>query len=79
MSAATTSNGAFPRDARQAARLYLDKGALPIPVHSGGKKPLLDDWPNIRPSRKDLGRLFPSGKRQNVGLLLVLQRGFCPG
>ncbi len=71
MTAATPSrNGAFPRDARSAAELYLLRGRSPIPLPPGSKRPVLSGWQNLRPTVADLNDLFPPGRASNVGLLL---------
>jgi hypothetical protein len=57
-------------DARGAAAVYLGLGAAPIPVHFRRKKPALSAWQRLRPTPADLDRLFPAGKKLNVGLLL---------
>jgi hypothetical protein len=72
--AAPAHNG-FPETARDAAALYLERGCVPIPVGYGSKKPLLEDWPSLRPSVDDLRHLFPRGKKLNLGLLLGAPSG----
>ena len=55
---------------REAAIYYHERGRLPIPVHFQTKTPVGDGWQHQRPTPEDLDRLFPDGKRLNVGLLL---------
>ncbi len=70
-----TTNGSFPKDARQAAEYYLLKGRLPIPVPHGTKNPALDRWQDLRPKAEDLDGLFPIDRQSNVGLLLGVPSG----
>jgi hypothetical protein len=60
-----------PSDVRAAAAFYLGLGYLPVPVPRAGrhKAPVLDGWPDLRPTPEDLDRLFPPGQRLNLGLL----------
>jgi hypothetical protein len=64
--------GALPADARSAAAYYIERGFLPVPVPRTGrsKAPVLDGWPDLRPTHADLDRLFPAGESLNLGLLL---------
>jgi hypothetical protein len=65
------SNGTtFPQDVREAAACYLNLGRLPVPVPHRGKECFEPDWPNLRPTARDLDRLFPPGRPLNLGLLL---------
>jgi Bifunctional DNA primase/polymerase, N-terminal len=53
----------------EAAREFLARGWLPIPVEFRSKRPTVNDWPNIRPSGSRLSDLFRTGP-SNIGLLL---------
>jgi hypothetical protein len=68
----TTVNGKLFRDARSAAGHYLRLRRIPVPIpRTGGcKAPVLDRWPDLRPSDEDLDTLFPSDQALNIGLLL---------
>ncbi len=52
----------------EAARAYLDRGWQPIPIPGGQKKPVLDDWVNLRMAPDALGMYF--GEPGNIGILL---------
>ncbi len=53
----------------EAARLWVDRGFLPIPVPHRQKAPVLDRWQDLRLSQEDLPQYFNSA-RQNIGILL---------
>jgi hypothetical protein len=65
----TTSNGAFPRTAREAAGLYLEKGLAPIPLPPRSKKAVQSGWPQLRLTPDTLDEHFPPGQALNVGIL----------
>src|SRR5207302_1072284 len=62
-------NGDFPQTARAAARLYVDRGLSPIPIPHRSKKPVIDDWPELRLSAADLAEHFPAKRSNNIGIL----------
>ena len=64
-----TTNGAFPRDARTAAELYLGRGLAPIPVPYRSKNPTIEGWPRLRLALADLDAYFPPGQPLNLGVL----------
>jgi hypothetical protein len=67
----STATSRVPEQARQAAAYYLDRfGFLSVPLRPRTKKPIPDDWPNLRPGIADLEILFPEGENRNIGLLL---------
>jgi DNA polymerase I-like protein with 3'-5' exonuclease and polymerase domains len=66
----TAHNGIPPATSWEAARNYLARSFLPIPVHFKQKGPVVDGWEELRPTTEDLPELFPEGQRLNVGLLL---------
>ena len=51
-----------------AARDYLLRGWIPVPIPAGKKGPVLKGWERLRPSEEDLPRLFAGAG--NLGLLL---------
>ena len=51
-----------------AARRWLDRGYFPIPVPHATKRPLLDGWPRLRLTGKDLPHFF--SEPGNIGVLL---------
>ena len=58
------------------ARQYADRGWRVLPVEAGGKRPLLNDWPNRASS--DFGQLtrwFAGKPLLNVGLLIGPESG----
>ena len=57
------------KDVLEAAREYLARGWLPIPVEFRCKKPSVANWPNLRLSDSGLHDLFRMGP-SNLGLLL---------
>src|SRR4051812_26019895 len=69
MTPSAPPNGAFPRDARSAASLYLSKGLAPIPLQPRGKAPIGDGWKNLRLTEEDLDDQFPPGVLRNLGIL----------
>ncbi|MFO0881141.1 MAG: DNA polymerase [Gemmataceae bacterium] len=64
-----TCNGNFPREARDAARLYLDRGLAVVPLPVRSKDPGFPGWHRLRISGEDLVEHFPSGELRNVALL----------
>jgi hypothetical protein len=52
----------------QAALDYLNAGWQPVPVRPNSKKPVHDDWPNMRLTAADVPQQFTAHK--NIGLLL---------
>ncbi len=54
---------------RRNARLYLERGYMPIPVPFKSKNPNRDGWQNERPTLEDIDRLFPEGRPLNLGVL----------
>jgi hypothetical protein len=65
-----SANGTLPSAVAEAARYYLDRGFLPIPVIPRGKKPIGDGWEQQRPTAETIADLFPADGHRNVGLLL---------
>src|SRR5260221_13057776 len=51
-----------------AARDYLRKGLLPLPIPPGGEAPRVKGWQNLRLSENDLASHFQNGS--NIGILL---------
>jgi hypothetical protein len=66
----TTVNGAFPHDARAAARMYLEKRLSPIRLPAGNKAPDFAGWQNVRLTPGILELHFPADRASNVGVLL---------
>src|SRR4051812_4412427 len=64
-----SANGAFPREPRQAAEVYLGHGLAPIDLPVRSKDPQRDGWQHERLTRDDLDRRFPSQVEKNVGIL----------
>src|SRR5262249_7637377 len=70
MTTATASrNGAFPRDARSAAEVYLAKGLSPIPLPPRSKDPGYAGWQHLRLKPDALDDHFPVRELRNVGIL----------
>lgn len=57
-----------PKNARDAARDYLQRGWSPIPVQPKSKVPVGKGWPKIRLTEQDLPDRFP--KDANIGIIL---------
>lgn len=55
-------------DAVEAAREYLRRGWMPVPVHAREKRPVPDAWQRFRVSEAEVPRHFSPGC--NTGLLL---------
>jgi hypothetical protein len=55
--------------AARAARDYLDRGYLPIPVPFRQKAPCFKNWQALRVSAETLPRFFPDQYAGNIGLL----------
>ena len=66
----SSMNGDLPEKVPQAARWYRGHGWLPIPVPFKSKQPVIEAWPQLRPSEGDLPGLFPDGQQSNLGILL---------
>lgn len=60
----------FPGTANEAARIYLDRRALPVPIPHRSKAPLEKGWQNTRLTQDDVDRNFPPEYPSNIGLLL---------
>ncbi len=60
----------FPKTANEAARIYLDRRALPVPIPHRSKAPLGKGWQNTRLTQADVDRNFPPELPNNIGLLL---------
>ncbi len=70
MTTATPSrNGAFPKDVRDAAELYVQRGLAPIPLPPRSKDPGYPDWQHLRLTADDLDGRFPRHEPRNVGVL----------
>ncbi|MEM3772946.1 MAG: bifunctional DNA primase/polymerase [Nitrososphaerota archaeon] len=48
--------------------LYISRGLTPIPLEAGGKRPILENWPNV--SREETLRVFESSMNCNLGIKL---------
>lgn len=57
-----------PETMLDAARRYLERGYLPVPVAPRDKNALLKDWPSLRLGPDDLRKWF--GGNNNLGLIL---------
>lgn len=56
------------QDTCDAAREYVERGWVPIPIPRGKKSPVIDEWPQLRVTAADVDRHFaPDG---NIGVLL---------
>ena len=66
----STTNDKAPSTSWEAARHYLARGILPVPIPPRKKKAVLERWEEMRPTAEDLPGLFPEGQHLNVGLLL---------
>jgi hypothetical protein len=64
-----TLNGALPKDARSAARLYLARGLAPIPLPPRSKDPGYSGWQHLRLTPDALDSHFPPPGTLNVGIL----------
>lgn len=56
-----------PMDVLAAARSYLQRGWVPIPIPRGSKKPVLEAWPTLRLAEENLADSFQADG--NIGLL----------
>lgn len=56
------------------ALAYIRRGWSPIPIPHKSKRPLLDDWPNLRITEETAPRWF-NGEAQNVGIQLGSRSG----
>ncbi len=52
-----------------AARAYTQRGWRVVPLVPGAKKPIRDDWPDLRLEENDLARHFPPRANRGVGML----------
>jgi hypothetical protein len=66
----STTNGKAPSTSWEAARHYLARGFLPVPIPLGKKRAVLERWGEMRPTDEQMPGLFPEGQHFNVGLLL---------
>ncbi len=65
--------GVTVETALEAARRYLARGWVPVPILRGEKGPHFEGWPIFRPKEAELPRYFPPGS--NIGLLLGERSG----
>ncbi|MEM3398501.1 MAG: bifunctional DNA primase/polymerase [Nitrososphaerota archaeon] len=47
-------------------KFYFSLGLTPIPLETGGKRPILENWPNV--SREDAFKTFEKMKDYNIGI-----------
>src|SRR5262249_43510615 len=67
---ATATNGVpYMERVRRNARLYRERGYIPIAVPYKSKNPARDGWQNERTALEDIDRLFPDGRQLNLGIL----------
>jgi AAA domain/Bifunctional DNA primase/polymerase, N-terminal len=53
----------------QIALAYISRGWTPVPIPFRQKKPVIDDWPNLRIDASNAHQYF-DGEKQNIGLQL---------
>src|SRR4051812_20834501 len=72
MTAHATVNGSFPRECRDAFRLYFDLGVrtVPNPHRSKNAGALNEGWDGLRLTPEDVDTHFPPGVPRNIGALL---------
>ena len=58
----------------EAAVRYREEGLHPVPLPYRTKKPVMQGWPNFRPTVDDLPKYFDS-KPQNIGIILGDETG----
>jgi len=47
-------------------KFYFSRGLTPIPLETGGKRPILENWPNV--SREEALKTFEYPKNYNIGI-----------
>ena len=69
MTTTSSPNGQFPALVRSAARMFLTRNLVPVPVHYRAKNPVPEGWQRLTIETFDLDRLFPPGEYRIVGVL----------
>lgn len=66
----TVPHGGKSANVREAAKAYLARGWVPVPLAERSKRPLPAKWERITRDGYDLDALFPAGRALNVGISL---------